>query len=167
MNPGHEKNYESHEIHQSLEHQSLEHQIDSTLRLIGSVHPRPGIEKRIAARLVHAPSTGSVRFLGLPRLVIASAAGLCASVAIVAGSVNHSRRLLPIAPGLQVHSNASSGLSTASATQVAPKPVTPPANGRARSMRKLGGGRASAAEAQRPSGVAVPKNPLPQQNPKQ
>jgi hypothetical protein len=164
MNPGHEKNYESYEFHQS----SLEDQIDSTLRLIGSVHPRPGIEKRIAARLVHAPRTGSVRFLGLPRLVIASAAGLCASVAIVAGSVNHSHRLLPIAPGLQVHSNASSGLSTASATQVAPKPVTPPANGRARSMRKLGGGRAAVApEAQRPSGVAVPKNPLPQQNPKQ
>jgi hypothetical protein len=165
MNPGYQNNHEnSYENHQS----SVDHQIDRTLHLIGSVHPRPGIEKRIAARLAHTQCSSSVRFLGMPRLVIASAAGLCASVAIVAGSVNHSRRLLPIAPGLQVHRSASSGLSTASATQVAPKPVTPPANGRARSMRKLGTGRTAVApDTQRPSGVAVPKNPLPQQNPKE
>jgi hypothetical protein len=160
MNPHYENRYENHQS-------SLDGQIDRTLHLIGSVHPRPGIEKRIAARLADAPRS-SVRFLGMPRLVVASAAGVCASVAIVAGSVNHSRHLLPIAPGLQVHRSASSGLSTASSTQVAPRPVTPPSNGRARSMRKLGTGRASAApEAQRPSGVAVPRNPLPQQNPKQ
>jgi hypothetical protein len=140
----------------------LEDQIDRTLRLIGSAEPRPGIEKRIAARLAHEPKT--VRFLRLPRLAVASAAGLVASVAIIAGSVNHSRHMLPIAPGLPVSGAASSGIGAASTAKVAPKPIEPPAGGHARSMRGAAhkAGRATISpDAQRPEGVAVPKSPVP------
>jgi hypothetical protein len=145
---------------------ALDDQIDRTLHLIGSANPRPGIEKRIAARLAlvpaHAAARRSARFFGIPRLALASAAGLLASVAIIAASVNHSRHLLPIAPGLQMPGGASGGIDTASGKAVAPKPVTPPAHGRPRFVRKAGATDAKvSSDAQKPDGVAVPKNPLP------
>jgi hypothetical protein len=152
MNHGHEQS--------SL---NIDQQVLDTLRLIGSVHPRPGIEKRIAARLAHPPVRSSVRFFGLPRMALASAAGMLASAAIIAGSVIHSHHLLPVAPGMQTLGVSSAGMGAAAAEKVAPKPVTAPPNGRARSMRRIGAGRATAtADGQRLSGVAVPKNPLPQ-----
>ena len=152
MNTGHDTRYPH-----------FEDEIDRTLRLIGSADPRPGIEKRIAARLADAPARKTVRLLGLPRLAVASAAGLVASVAIIAGSVNHSRHLLPIAPGIPVPADASSGLGAAAAAKVAPKPVTPPPTGHARSMRKAGAGRATVSpDAPKPDGVAVPKHPVAQ-----
>jgi len=173
MNTGRER-----EIDNSL----LDDQINRTLHLIGSANPRPGLEKRIAARLAHVPvyeiSHKSSRFLGLPRLAVASAAGLLAAIVIIAASVNHSRHLLPIAPGLQVPGDPSSGVGAASAEKVAPRPVVAPANGHARSVRqigretstdtqrKTGTGRATISpDAQKPEGVAVPKNPPPQVNP--
>jgi hypothetical protein len=160
----------------------LEDQINRTLHLIGAADPRPGLEKRITARLAHVPvqdpSRKSIRLMGIPRLAVASAAGLLAAVVIIAASVNHSRHLLPIAPGLQVPGDSSSGVGAASAEKVAPKPVIAPANGHARSVRqmgretateaqrKTGTGRATISpDAQKPDGVAVPKGPPPQVNP--
>ena len=130
--------------------------IDRTLRLIGAVEPRPGLEKRIAARLAHAEVSRPVRFLGLPRLAFGSAAVAVASVAIIAGSVNHSHRMLPLAPGVQLPGNSSGVLGTASGARVAPKAVAAPPNGRARSMRR------TTAERNPPNGMAMPKGPLPQ-----
>jgi hypothetical protein len=135
--------------------------VDSTLRLIGSVSPRPGLEKRIAARLAHAPVSKSARFFGLPRLAFASTAGLVACAAIIAGSVNHSRRILPVAPGMQLP-GSTSGIGTVSGARVAPKPVAAPSTGRARSVRKPGA--ESGPELNPPRGVAVPKRPVPQED---
>jgi hypothetical protein len=134
---------------------AMDERIDTTLRLIGSAEPRPGLEKRIAARLAHAPVSKPVRFFGLPRVAFASMAGALASAAIIAGSVNHSHRILPVAPGVQLTGNGS-GMGAAAGARVAPRPVAAPANGRARSMRKPG------TELNPPNGVAVPKRPLPQ-----
>ena len=149
-----------HDTHTS----AMEDQIDRTLRLIGSASPRPGIEKRIAARLACAPVNSaarkSIRFLGMPRLAVASAVGLLASIAIIAGSVNHSRHLLPVAPGLQIPGGTSGGVDAASGKAVAPKPVTPPPHGRPRFVRKAGTAKVSP-DTQKPGGVAVPRNPLP------
>jgi hypothetical protein len=113
----------------------IEEQIDVTLRILGSVDPRPGLEQRIAARLADIPTRQSARLLGLPRFAFASAAGALAAVVIIAGSVNHSHRILPLAPGVQLPVGASTGFGPASAAQVAPKPIAPPAGGHARSMR--------------------------------
>jgi hypothetical protein len=138
----------------------LEKQIDQTLRMIGSTHPRPGIETRIAARLADAPVQRPFRVWGLPRLALASVAGMAACLAIIAGSVNHSRHMVPIAPGIPIPMSTSSGVGTAEAGAVTPKPVAAPAHGRARSVRKTG----VASDGQKPNGVAVPKAPLPQSN---
>jgi hypothetical protein len=137
---------------------AMDERIDSTLRLIGSADPRPGLENRIVARLAQAPAGKSARFFALPGLAFASAA-LAASVAIVVGSVNHSQRILPVAPGVQL-SGGSLGVGTVSGARVAPKPVAAPSGGRARSMRKPG------IEPGPQKGVAVPKGPLPQADPK-
>jgi hypothetical protein len=150
-------------VNTSYENQrtDMDDRIDRTLRLLGSAEPRPGLEKRIAARLAHAPVQTPARFLVLPRFAV-GAAGVLACAGIIAGSVSHSRHLLPIAPGVQLQRNMDSGLGTAAAQKVAPKPVTPPLHGRARSMRKTGPGAAGLTDVQKPDGVAVPKAPLPQ-----
>jgi hypothetical protein len=137
---------------------TIDHEIDRTLRLIGTVDPRPGLETRIAARLSQAPVEKSVRVFGLPRIAFASAAGVIASVAIIAGSVNHSHRILPVAPGVQLPGMTSGGAGAVSGARVTPRPVTAPATGRARSMRKPG----AETNPQKPAGVAVPKGPVPQ-----
>lgn len=149
----------SHEAHDPhFLDADLEKQIDQTLRMIGSTHPRPGIETRIAARLADASAHKPARLFGLPRLAFASAAGMAACVAIIAGSVSHSRHLVPIAPGIPIPMSTSSGVSSADAGIVAPKPVAAPAHGRARSIRKTG----AASDGQTLNGVAVPNAPLPQ-----
>ncbi len=144
--------------------------IDQVLRQLGSATPVAGIEDRIAARLAraeaeppHAFRYFGRRYFGLPRFAFVTAAGALACMAIVAGSVSHSHRILPTVPGIQLPAASSSGLGAASAAHIATKPVAPSPNERPRSIRKTVNGRAVIApEAQRPAGVAVPRNPAPQ-----
>jgi hypothetical protein len=139
--------------------------IDLTLQRLGSADPIPGMEDRIHARLARqeAASLRSPRSFSLPRFAFATAAGAVACVAIIAGSISHSHRILPTAPGIQLPAGSSSGLGAASAAHAATRPVAPAPNARPRSMRKTVNGRAVISpEAQKPAGVAVPKVPAPQ-----
>ncbi len=142
--------------------------IDQTLRRLGSATPRPGIEDRISTRLAHeqsrlqAATIHRARFFGIPRLAIGAAAGALACAAIVAGSVNHSRRIQPVLPGIVAQ--PSSGVGAAAGERPANRPIEPPPTGRARSVRRLPEGRAVISpQSQRPAGVAVPKTPSPAQ----
>jgi hypothetical protein len=146
--------------------QQYDQRIDLVLQRLGSADPIPGMEDRIHTRLTRQEATSfrSPRF-SLPRLAFATMAGAVACVAIIAGSVSHSRRILPTSPGIQLPAGSSSGLGAASAAHVATRPVAPAPSERPRSMRKTVNGRAVISpEAQRPTGVAVPKNPAPQSN---
>jgi hypothetical protein len=146
-------------------HEQYKQRIDLALQRLGSADPPPGMEDRIHARLARheAVSFRSPRTFSLPRFAFATMAGVVACAAIIAGSINHSHRILPTAPGIQLPAGSSSGLGAASAAHVATKPVAPSPNERPRSMRKTVNGRAVISpEAQRPTGVAVPKNPAQQ-----
>jgi hypothetical protein len=146
-------------------HEQYNQRIDLALQRLGSVDPIPGMEDRIHTRLARqeAASFRAPRSFSLPRFAFASMAGAVACVAIIAGSVSHSHRILPTAPGIQLPAGSSSGLGAASAAHVATRPVAPAANERPRSMRKTVNGRAVISpEAQKPAGIAVPKNPAPQ-----
>jgi hypothetical protein len=144
--------------------------IDQTLRVLGSVEPASGIEGRITSRLAHERSKAAIASGGrlftmprfsMPRFAFGAAAAV-ACVAIVAGSVSHSRRILPTAPGAGLRlPEGSSGIGAASAAHVATQPVSPAGPGR--SVRQLPGGRAVISpQAQRHAGVAVPKTPSPE-----
>jgi len=139
-------------------------QIDSTLRLLGSATPAPGMEDRIAARLARANATNKApRFFSLQQFAFGMAAAAMACVVIVAGSVSHSRHILPIAPGLHLPGAAQPGVGAASAAHVAPQPVTSLPQDRPRSVRQSGTGRAEISpHAKKPTGIAVPKT-LPSQ----
>jgi hypothetical protein len=152
--------------------QSYDRRIDEALRHLGSVTPAAGIEERISARLAQEHSrvrigkSGRARFFA-PRLAARFALGAVAAalacVAIVAGSVNHSRRIQPTLPGFGSYQN-SPGVGAAGAAHPANRPVTPPPSGRPRSVHQLPGGRAViSSQSQKPAGVAVPKNPSPAQ----
>ena len=146
-------------------HEQYNQRIDLALHRLGSANPVPGLEDRVSARLTRkeAASFRAPRSFSLPRFAFATMAGAVACVAIVAGSINHSHRILPTAPGIQLPAGSSSGLGAASAAHVATRPVAPSPNERPRSMRKTVNGRAVISpEAQKPAGVAVPKNPAPQ-----
>jgi hypothetical protein len=146
-------------------HEQYNRRIDLALQRLGSADPARGLEGRISARLAReeAASLRAPRSFSLPRFAFATMAAAVACVAIIAGSVNHSRRILPTAPGIQLPAGPSSGLGAASAAHVATRPVAPSPNERPRSMRKTVNGRAVISpEAQKPAGVAVPKNPAPQ-----
>lgn len=149
--------------------QNYDQRIDRTLRRLGSVTPAAGIEDRISARLAREQSKAQprsasrARFFAVPRFAtqfaLGAAAGVLACVAIIAGSVNHSRRILPTVPGVQLPAG-SSGMGAASATHMANQPVSAPPQGRARSVRQAAGGRAVISpQTQKPAGVAVPKTP--------
>ncbi|HEX3470839.1 MAG TPA: hypothetical protein VHT28_06590 [Silvibacterium sp.] len=147
--------------------QNYDQRIDRTLRQLGSVTPAAGIEDRIRARLAHEESKARARganrgrFFAIPRFAIGVTAGALACVAIIAGSVNHSRRILPTVPGVVLPAG-SSGVGAASAAHVANQPVSPPPQGRARSVRQTVGGRAVISpETQKPAGVTVPRTPSP------
>jgi hypothetical protein len=146
---------------------TCDQRIDQVLRRLGSVTPAAGIEDRISARLVRehsrsqAATTGRVRFFGVPRFAIGVAAGAFACVAIVAGSVNHSRRIQPTMPGVGLQP-MSSGIGAAGAEHRAERPVSPSPAGRPRSVHHLSEGRAViSSQSQKPAGVVVPKNPSP------
>jgi hypothetical protein len=144
-------------------------QIDRTLHALGSATPREGMEERILARLSRAKAVAPApRFFSLPQFAFGLAAAVLACVVIVAGSVTHSRRILP-APGLSgLHLPAGSeqGVGAASGARVAPQPVQSLPQDRPRSVRKTVNGTVSgtvngraviATGAKKPSGVAVPK----------
>jgi len=148
---------------------NYDRRIDQALRQLGSVTPRPGIEGRITARLaqeqcqVEAARGRRAYFFGLPRFAFGAAVGALACVAIVAGSVSHSRRIQPSLPGI-VSQPAASGVGSAGAERPANRPVEPSPNGRPRSVRRTAEGRAViSAQSQKSAGVAVPKTPSPAQ----
>lgn len=141
--------------------------IDRTLRALGSVQPRAGIEGRIAARLAQASLVKPSPIAGWSRLIMASAAGVVACAVIVGGTVSHSRHLLPNQPGIPIPAETRSGLGAAGTTTVAPKPIVAPAHGRARSMRNTQHQAATghddvSSDAPKPQGIGVPKSPVPQ-----
>jgi len=142
--------------------ENYDEQIDRTLRLLGSATPVPGMEDRIAARLAQAHvSAETPRFFRPPQLVFGLAAAAVACVVIVAGSISHSRHILPIAPGLHLPGESQPGVGAASAAHVAPQPVTTLPQDRPRSVRQTENGRAViSSHAKKPAGIAVPK-PLP------
>lgn len=132
--------------------------IDRALRRLGTAAPREGIEARILTRLEQAAREKAPGFFSLPRLaaMFAAAGTLCA--VIVAGSVTHSHRILPVAPGVQLPGMSQPGVGAASAARVAPQPVKVPPKERPRSVRKTENGRAVISpDAKKHGGVAAPK----------
>jgi hypothetical protein len=144
--------------------ENYDKQIDRTLLLIGSASPDAGMEDRILARIAQVgTSRKAPRFFSLPQLAFGMSAAAAASLLIVVGSVNHSRHMLPIAPGIHIPAAAQPGVGAASAAHVAPQPVTSLPHDRPRSVRNTVNGRAVISpKAKRPAGVAVPKT-LPSQ----
>ncbi|HEX5236279.1 MAG TPA: hypothetical protein VFW25_13215 [Silvibacterium sp.] len=141
--------------------ENFEEQIDRTLRRIGSANPVEGMEERILRRVVREGGKAQ-RLFSLTRLAFGMSVAM-AGVVIVAGSVSHSRHILPVAPGLHLPAAVQPGVGAASAAHVAPQPVTSLPQDRPRSVRKMVNGRAViSSHARKPSGVAVPKA-LPQQ----
>ena len=133
--------------------------IDRALRLLGSAAPAPGMEDRVLARLERAQLMAEPRrFFSLPQLAFGMAAAVMACVLIVAGSVSHSRHMLPVAPGLHLPGESQPGVGAASAAHVAPAPVTALPQDRPRSVREATNGRAVISpQAKKPAGIAVPK----------
>lgn len=143
----------------------FDEQIDRTLRLLGSVTPSAGMEERILRELARANTSSKASgFFRLPQLGFALAAAGMAGALIVAGSVSHSRHILPVAPGIHLPVGVQPGVGAASAAHVASQPVTSLPQDRPRSVRKTQNGRAVISpHAKKPNGVSVPKN-LPAQN---
>jgi hypothetical protein len=139
--------------------ENYDEQIDRTLLLLGSVNPAAGIEERVLARIARAgASRKTARFFSLPQLAFGMSAAAVVSVVIVVGSVDHSRHMLPIAPGLHLPAATQPGVGAASAAHVAPQPVTSLPHDRPRSVRKTMNGRAVISpKSKKPAGVAVPK----------
>lgn len=139
-------------------------QIDQTLRLLGSATPAPGMEERIARRVAQASARKTApRFFSLPQLAFGMAAAVMACAVIIAGSVSHSRHILPVAPGLHLPGVSQPGVGAASAAHVTTQPVSSLPQGRPRSVRQTVNGRAVIfSHAKKPTGIAVPKT-LPAQ----
>jgi hypothetical protein len=146
--------------------QNHDHQIDEALRRLGSTTPPVGFEDRIKLRLAQARISDQEprsRFFAIPRFAFGAAAGALACVAIVVGSVYHSRVTQPTLPGI-VARPSSSGLGSAGAARPANHPIEPGPTERPRSVRRLPQGRAVISpQSQKPAGVAVPKSPTPAQ----
>jgi hypothetical protein len=133
--------------------------IDQTLRALGSVIPGAGIEERIVARLARMDaSSARPRYFRLPQLAFGMSAAAMASVLIVAGSVSHSKHILPVAPGLHLPAATQPGVGAASAAHITSQPVTSLPQDRPRSVRETVNGRAViSSHAKKPAGIAVPK----------
>ena len=152
--------------------ENIDEQIDRTLVLLGSVTPEAGVEERILARLAQADAARKkTRFFSLPQFAFGMLAAAVASVVIVAGSVSHSRHILPVAPGLHLPAVTEPGVGAASAAHVATQPVTTLPQDRPRSVRStvpitapstVTGRAVISAHSKKPAGVAVPKT-LPAQ----
>lgn len=139
-------------------------QIDQTLRLLGAATPAPGMEERIARRIAEADARRTApRFFSLPQLAFGMAAAVMACAVIIAGSVSHSRHILPVAPGLHLPGTTQPGVGAASAAHVTTQPVSSLPQDRPRSVRQTVNGRAViSSHAKKPTGIAVPKT-LPAQ----
>lgn len=146
---------------------TTESRIDAALRHISASSPEPGLEGRVlhrlaAARLSVNLAPSLMRRALAPLLGCAFAAILC--VAIVGGSISHSRRYhlgaVPAPPVLQL---PGTGVGAASAVhQAAPASAPVPAGpaARGRSSRRAAQGRARIApQARKAPGVAVPAPP--------
>lgn len=136
----------------------LNEQIDSTLRVLGSAVPAPGMEERILFRLANANAHAKPqRLFTFPQLAVGVAATLLGGTIIIVGSVTHSRRILPVAPGIHLPAATETGVGAASAAHVATHPVTALPAARPRSVRKTVNGRAVISpEAKKHNGLAVP-----------
>jgi hypothetical protein len=136
-------------------------QIDSTLRLIGTAQPPPGLERRVISRL---EGSLTAQRGGGTSIHFVSAAALAASVVFAAAALAPSLRESALHPGSSVapapraaaHSTGSFGAASAVHLPASPVPVQPtPVNqgrGRARSDRALSPG-----AVRMPHGVAVPR----------
>ena len=135
-----------------------EDRIDHALRRLTTAEPRQGLEARILTRLERAAQEKTTGFFSLPRLAAMFAAVGTACAMIVAGSVTHSHRILPVAPGVQLPGISQPGVGAASAARVAPQPVKVPPKERPRSVRKTENGRAVISpDAKKHGGVPAPK----------
>lgn len=135
-------------------------QIDAALHRLGHAAPPHGLEERVLARLRQAQPMPIPWLPGLARMAFTAVAAAAACVVVIAGSISHSHRMLPVAPGVQLPGGISSGIGAASAAHVAPQPVPALPSGRPRSVRKEHAGRAVISpEVQKPAGVAVPRSP--------
>jgi hypothetical protein len=144
---------------------NYEEQIDRTLHALGTAEPTAGMEERIVARLARTSEASEERrsFFRMPQLAFGLAAAALGCAVIVVGSVNHSRHMLPIAPGLQVPGITQPGVGAASGTRVAPQPVTALPQDRPRSVREESNGRAAISpKVRKRAGIAVPKT-LPEE----
>lgn len=138
--------------------ESHEDRIDRALRRLATAEPRQGLEARILTRLERAAREKAPRFFNLPRLAAMFAAAGTVCAMIVAGSVTHSHRILPVAPGVQLPGISQPGVGAASAARVAPRPVKVPPKERPRSVRKTENGRAVISpDAKKHGGVPAPK----------
>jgi hypothetical protein len=143
-------------------------QIAAALRRLARTQPPADLEQRVRTRLQDKsarPKNSRVKFADFffgQRIVFASAAVALACVAIVVGSVQHSRQ--STFPDTGVHlSGPDSGLGAASSTHISPQPIIAPEHAHARSERKAAGGRATVPkDAHKPKGVAVPDSVAPE-----
>jgi len=150
---------------------TIDSEIDETLRRLGSVEPRSGLEQRVQRRL-QIPRKAT--FISMPRTI--SAFALAASVALSAVALNPGLRGLllhrhpstqntPVAVAPRVVAPASGGFGTASAVHVPVEPVPVPptpvnqGRGRSRSGRLL---LPPGTQAPLPRGVAAPHALLPE-----
>jgi hypothetical protein len=138
-------------------------QIDSTLRLIGTAQPPPGLERRVISRLEEGQAAAQRG--GSTTIHFVSAAAIAASVVFAAAAFAPSLREFALhqdstaipAPRGVTHSTGNFGAASAVHLPVSPVQVQPtPVNqgrGRARSDRTLSPG-----AARMPHGVAVPRH---------
>jgi hypothetical protein len=144
--------------------------IDAALAHFAHAAPPPGLESRVTARLAAADRLGvrsqslrydgSVRFLVLRRLSVGAMA-TAAGVAIVFGTVEHSRRILPpVTAGRPVPSGR---VSTAGAVHIPTHAIPQSAQINPKAPRTAPHGRAvvSPNHGRHAPGAAVPRSPYP------
>jgi hypothetical protein len=146
---------------------SHENRIDAALAQLARATPPSGLESRVAARLAAADrsgaqsfrSNGNVRFFVIQRLSIGAMA-TAAGVAIVFGTVEHSRRILP---PVATKPAQSGGASTAGDVHVPTHAIPQSAVINPAAPRTAPHGRAviSPNHGRHAPGAAVPRSPYP------
>jgi negative regulator of sigma E activity len=154
-------------------HSNSDKKIDATLRLLAQARPMEDFEQRLRLRLSQEaarsgndfPKSFIARvsdFFMAERLAFAAPAVALACIAMIVGSIQHSRQHLM--PGTGVHLAApNAGLGAASSTHLTSQPVIAPEHGRSRSEKKAVSGRATVSRnVHKPAGVAVPSSTEPE-----
>jgi hypothetical protein len=148
---------------------SHESRIDAALAQLAHATPPSGLESRVAARLAAADrssarsqsfrSNGNVRFFVIQRLSIGAMA-TAAGVAIVFGTVEHSRRILPPVASKPAQSG---GANTAGDVHVPTHAIPQSAVINPAAPRTAPHGRAviSPNHGRHAPGAAVPRSPYP------